>query len=128
MKLLKMKYIYTYIIYIYVYIYIYIYIYTHTNQHSVPKLFNPNVTNHQHSQNFTNQLYIYISAKLVFVPTTKILKIEKTPTFKNPLKSTRQWIWFLLKLKLQFQKLLSWKPFSQRTTWWTLVWDKKNLS
>ena len=59
---------------------------------------------HQNLQNFIDPLHVYIIAKPISAPTANNLKIKKNHVFKNPLKNKMQWIWFLLKLKLQFQK------------------------
>ena len=62
----------------------------YTNQHSFPKIFNPNVTHQQHLQNFTDQLHVHIFPKPISAPTAKKLKIKKHHMFKNPLKNKRQ--------------------------------------
>ena len=61
----------------------------YTNQHSVPKIFNPNVTIPSTLQNFTDPLHVHIFANLMSAPTAKNLKIKKHHMFKNPLKSNR---------------------------------------
>ena len=56
----------------------------YTNQHSVPKIFNPNVTT---PLTFRDQLHVHIFAKLISAPTAKNLKIKKHHMFKNLLKT-----------------------------------------